>query len=130
MRTGDQEKEVRQLRSRIEELEASKEKLCIKIAKLRDEKDMASSEVCQTRTSSDQTVNALSHELRCTKQDLEKTASREKQLLDFRSEIHNSSKILLLLLLLLFEKNNIIITITISSDLKISITILLLLSIT
>lgn len=87
VRTGDQEKEVNRLLGRIEELEGVKEKMSIKIAKLREEKDMASSEVCQTRSSSDNTVNAMSHELRCVKQDLEKTASREKQLLDFRSVV-------------------------------------------
>lgn len=84
LRTCDQEKEIACLSSKISELESVKEKMSIKLAKLRDEKDLASSEVCQTRTSSDNAVNALSHELRNLKQDLDKTAGREKQLLDFR----------------------------------------------
>lgn len=84
LRTCDQDKEIAVLLCKIKDLECVKEKLSIKLVKLRDEKDNQTSEMCQTRTSSDSAVNALSHELRSLKQDLEKTTGREKQLLDFR----------------------------------------------
>ncbi len=81
LRTCDQEKEIQKLAGKIGELESVKEKMSIKLAKLRDEKDFASDEVYKTRSSSDGVVNKLSQELRHVKQDLEKTYHREKQVI-------------------------------------------------
>lgn len=79
LRTKEQDTEMQRLIAKVGELESVKEKMSIKLAKLRDEKDYASQEVCKTRTTSDGAVNAISQELRHVKQDLEKTAGREKQ---------------------------------------------------
>jgi predicted nucleic acid-binding Zn-ribbon protein len=78
-RSNDQEKELKKLLDKINELESIKEKQSIKLAKYRDEIDSASQEVNKTRTSSDSAVQALSQELRHLKQDLDKTLDREKQ---------------------------------------------------
>lgn len=84
---GDQQKNIESLTAKITELNCVIEKISIKLAKMRDEKDSTCVEINQTRTSSDNAINALSQELRSIKQDLEKTSGREKQLLDFRCVI-------------------------------------------
>lgn len=65
--------------TRISELEAIKEKQCVKIAKLKEEIEMTNSEANKTRSSSDNVVHSLSQELRALKQDLEKYKERERQ---------------------------------------------------
>lgn len=75
----DHEKEISRLVARISELEATKEKQSIKIAKLKEEIESANSDANKTRSSSDSVVHSLSQELRALKQELEKYKERERQ---------------------------------------------------
>lgn len=81
VKMSDHEKEISKLLMRISELEATKEKQSVKIAKLKDEIEQTSCEANKTRSSSDNVVHSLSQELRALKQDLEKYKERERQVI-------------------------------------------------
>lgn len=81
---SDHEKEITRLLTRIAELEASKEKQAVKMAKLKEELESANCEANKTRSSSDTVVHSLSQELRALKQDLEKYKERERQVISFK----------------------------------------------
>ena len=76
---SEQEKEIKRLVERIGDLESLKEKQSLKMAKLRDELDVAAADVNKARGWSESSVQAMSQELKYAKQSLERTQDREKQ---------------------------------------------------
>ncbi|KAL8611121.1 hypothetical protein ACOMHN_064411 [Nucella lapillus] len=87
MRTEDQRKDVAELARQVEELEEVRRKQARKISALREEVASSGPHTQERQLVSDNAVQALSSELRTTKNALESLKYREKQLLDFRGVI-------------------------------------------
>lgn len=87
MRTMEQRKEIEELVAQVEELENVRKKQSHKIKHLKDEVEMSSQQNQEKRLVSDNAVQALSSELRTSKNALNAIQNREKQLLDFRNVV-------------------------------------------
>lgn len=72
------------MNQKINTLTSLNDKHLVRINELRDQNDSLTYDLKQALGSSDEVIQKLSTELRCTKQDLIKSESREKQLLEFR----------------------------------------------
>lgn len=79
-----QEQELDSLEAKVGQLEHVRQKQASKISNLKDEVEMTTSEVERKRSSVQNTVQALSSELRTTKLALDEVTKRERQLLDLR----------------------------------------------
>uniref|UniRef100_A0A8W8I947 Coiled-coil domain-containing protein 170 n=3 Tax=Magallana gigas TaxID=29159 RepID=A0A8W8I947_MAGGI len=87
MRTMEQRKEIEELVAQVDELENVRKKQSHKIKHLKDEVEMSSQQNQEKRLVSDNAVQALSSELRTSKNALNAIQNREKQLLDFRNVV-------------------------------------------
>uniref|UniRef100_K1Q8J9 Coiled-coil domain-containing protein C6orf97 n=1 Tax=Magallana gigas TaxID=29159 RepID=K1Q8J9_MAGGI len=87
MRTMEQRKEIEELVAQVDELENVRKKQSHKIKHLKDEVEMSSQQNQEKRLVSDNAVQALSSELRTSKNALNSIQNREKQLLDFRNVV-------------------------------------------
>ncbi|XP_022332635.2 coiled-coil domain-containing protein 170-like [Crassostrea virginica] len=87
MRTMEQRKEIEELVAQVDELENVRKKQAHKIKHLKDEVELTSQQTQEKRLVSDNAVQALSSELRTSKNALNAIQNREKQLLDFRNVV-------------------------------------------
>ncbi|XP_062614112.1 coiled-coil domain-containing protein 170-like [Saccostrea cucullata] len=87
MRTMEQRKEIEELVAQVEELEDVRKKQANKIKHLKDEIEISTQQGQEKRLVSDNAVQALSSELRTSKNALNAIQNREKQLLDFRNVV-------------------------------------------
>ncbi|XP_013406676.1 coiled-coil domain-containing protein 170 [Lingula anatina] len=87
IKTMEQEKELAGLEKTVSELEKIRHKQAKKIAGLKNDFEATENEFAEKKSSSLNTVQALSSELRTTKQLLEDTSKRERQLVDLRQVI-------------------------------------------
>lgn len=83
----EQNREIEDLEQNITELEKIRHKQAKKIATMKHHVTGFTQEVEEKRTISENTVQALSDELRTTKARLDDTAQRERQLVDLRQVI-------------------------------------------
>lgn len=81
MRTMEQRKEIEELVAQVEELENVRKKQFHKIKHLKDEVEMSSQQNQEKRLVSDNAVQALSSELRTSKNALNAIQNREKQVI-------------------------------------------------
>ncbi|CAF2796990.1 unnamed protein product [Rotaria sp. Silwood2] len=86
-RLVEQEKEIRRLLEDLNKLQNMRDKQAVKISTLQDKIHSVDDEANRTLISSDNTVRALSNEVRFLKSSLEQITERENRLLDFRSLI-------------------------------------------
>ncbi|CAF3494707.1 unnamed protein product [Rotaria sordida] len=86
-RLAEREKEVRRLLEDINKLENTRDRQAVKISTLQDRIHAVDDDANQNLLSSDNTVRALSNELRFLKGSLEQVTEREQRLLDFRALI-------------------------------------------
>ncbi|XP_070180437.1 coiled-coil domain-containing protein 170-like isoform X2 [Littorina saxatilis] len=87
MRTMEQRKDVEELARQVQELEEERRKQARKIAHLKESVAVADSSSQEKNVVAENAVQALSSELRTTKNALEAIKYREKQLLDFRGVV-------------------------------------------
>ncbi|XP_025105886.1 coiled-coil domain-containing protein 170-like [Pomacea canaliculata] len=87
MRTMEQRRDVEELVKQVEELEQVRRKQAHKISSLKEEIASAGSQTQEKQVVAENAVQALSSELRTTKNALDSIKYREKQLLDFRSVV-------------------------------------------
>ncbi|XP_076463456.1 coiled-coil domain-containing protein 170-like [Babylonia areolata] len=87
LRTAEQRQDVAELARQVEELEEVRRKQAQKISALKQEVASNESHTHEKRLVADNAVQALSSELRTTKNALDSLKYREKQLLDFRGVI-------------------------------------------
>ncbi|XP_033736128.1 coiled-coil domain-containing protein 170-like [Pecten maximus] len=87
IRTLEQRKEIEELCAQVEELEKLRSRQASKISKLKSSVDLQENESQEKRVIADNAVQALSSELRTTKNALIAIQNREKQLLDFRGVV-------------------------------------------
>ncbi|XP_071164540.1 coiled-coil domain-containing protein 170-like [Mytilus edulis] len=87
MRTMEQRQEIDELVKQVEELEELRKRQARKIGALKNEHNSYESSSREKNVVADNAVQALSSELRTTKNSLQTTHNREKQLLDFRNVI-------------------------------------------
>lgn len=81
MRTMEQRKEIEELVAQVDELENVRKKQAHKIKHLKDEVELTSQQTQEKRLVSDNAVQALSSELRTSKNALNAIQNREKQVL-------------------------------------------------
>ncbi|KAK3093737.1 hypothetical protein FSP39_019476 [Pinctada imbricata] len=87
MRTLEQRKEIEELVAQVDELEDVRKRQSSKIRHLKEEVDATNVDTAEKRVVSENAVQALSSELRTTKNALNAIQTREKQLLDFRNVV-------------------------------------------
>lgn len=87
LRTMEQRQEIEELVKQVTELEDVRKRQARKIGALKEEHTMFESSFQEKNVVADNAVQALSSELRTTKNSLQSIQNREKQLLDFRNVI-------------------------------------------
>lgn len=87
MRTMEQRKDVEELAKQVDELEEVRRKQARKISAMKEEISANETQIQEKQVVADNAVQALSSELRTTKNALESIKYREKQLLDFRGVV-------------------------------------------
>lgn len=87
IRTMEQRKEIEELSLQVDEMEKLRSHQAHKISKLKNSVNYQESESQEKRVIADNAVQALSSELRTTKNALIAIQNREKQLLDFRGVV-------------------------------------------
>ncbi|CAG5130218.1 unnamed protein product [Candidula unifasciata] len=87
VRTLEQRKDIEELARQIEELEEIRKRQSRKISQLKSEIQNSESTIQEKNVASENAVQALSSELRTTKNALENLKYREKQLVDFRTVV-------------------------------------------
>ncbi|KAK3799203.1 hypothetical protein RRG08_054331 [Elysia crispata] len=86
-RTLEQRKDIEELARQIEELEEVRKRQSHKISKLKNEVETTETSMQETNMAQENAVQALSSELRTTKNALDAIKYREKQLVDFRTVV-------------------------------------------
>lgn len=87
LRTMEQRQEIEELVRQVQELEEVRKRQARKIGALKEESYVHESSFNEKNVVADNAVQALSSELRTTKNSLQSIQNREKQLLDFRNVI-------------------------------------------
>ncbi|XP_059161028.1 coiled-coil domain-containing protein 170-like [Physella acuta] len=87
VRTLEQQKDIQELARQIDELEEVRKRQSKKISELKSSVDTNELTLQEKRVASENAVQALSSELRTTKNALDNLKYREKQLIDFRTVV-------------------------------------------
>jgi len=84
VKTLEQYKTIEDLEQAVNKLARSKQKTALELKEVKSELGAAENETRENKAKSDVTMQQIASELLTTKQALEETRTREKQLLDFR----------------------------------------------